>query len=325
MGKAAAPSRSGGCGGRSRGLSSLLTVVPCLSCHTAAPGMSAPTPGSELELQPQPVRVPEPASLAEQAWEPVSERALKMSERSERMSEPGPATGQGLELSLKVRPRSESSPCGAAPATPSRASSEQLAPAVGGAPGPKTESGLVPAIKPLPLLRPGQAKAPLGVPATATGPSASTPMGSLTLDSFKGWLLKWTNYLKGYQRRWFVLGNGLLSYYRYGSAQVWGVRGGREAADGAGRGTPKPRYPGQGTWQLVLQQEEQCLWPRAGNPDLAPPSVGTPVDRSLAGREKRRWSEGSCPGSCGTCGGCLESAADRESLPFLAGEMRSPY
>ncbi|XP_062038254.1 oxysterol-binding protein 2 isoform X1 [Lepus europaeus] len=214
MGKAAAPSRSGGCGGRSRGLSSLLTVVPCLSCHTAAPGMSAPTPGSQPEPQPQPVPAPEPASLAEQAWEPVSERALKMSERFERTSEPGPATGQGLELSLKVRPRSESSPCGAAPATPSRASSEQLAPAVGSAPGPKTESGLVPAIKPLPLLRPGQAKAPLGVPATGTGPSASIPMGSLTLDSFKGWLLKWTNYLKGYQRRWFVLGNGLLSYYR---------------------------------------------------------------------------------------------------------------
>ncbi|KAI1293548.1 Oxysterol-binding protein 1 [Halotydeus destructor] len=30
----------------------------------------------------------------------------------------------------------------------------------------------------------------------------------------KGWLHKWTNYLKGYQKRWFVLSNGLLSYYR---------------------------------------------------------------------------------------------------------------
>lgn len=30
----------------------------------------------------------------------------------------------------------------------------------------------------------------------------------------KGWLFKWTNYLKGYQRRWFVLQNGHLSYYR---------------------------------------------------------------------------------------------------------------
>lgn len=35
------------------------------------------------------------------------------------------------------------------------------------------------------------------------------------LDTHKGWLFKWTNYLKGYQRRWFVLSNGLLSYYRY--------------------------------------------------------------------------------------------------------------
>ncbi|XP_014670942.1 PREDICTED: oxysterol-binding protein 1-like [Priapulus caudatus] len=32
---------------------------------------------------------------------------------------------------------------------------------------------------------------------------------------FKGWLYKWTNYLKGYQKRWFVLSNGLLSYYRW--------------------------------------------------------------------------------------------------------------
>ncbi|XP_064391969.1 oxysterol-binding protein 1-like isoform X2 [Halichondria panicea] len=33
-------------------------------------------------------------------------------------------------------------------------------------------------------------------------------------EQLKGWLLKWTNYIKGYQRRWFVLSNGLLSYYR---------------------------------------------------------------------------------------------------------------
>lgn len=35
-----------------------------------------------------------------------------------------------------------------------------------------------------------------------------------TEPEMKGWLLKWTNYLKGYQRRWFVLSNGVLSYYR---------------------------------------------------------------------------------------------------------------
>lgn len=34
-------------------------------------------------------------------------------------------------------------------------------------------------------------------------------------DQYAGYLQKWTNYLKGYQRRWFVLKDGLLSYYRY--------------------------------------------------------------------------------------------------------------
>ncbi|KAF6212191.1 hypothetical protein GE061_012712 [Apolygus lucorum] len=29
-----------------------------------------------------------------------------------------------------------------------------------------------------------------------------------------GWLFKWTNILRGYQKRWFVLSNGYLSYYR---------------------------------------------------------------------------------------------------------------
>ncbi|XP_028330380.1 oxysterol-binding protein 1-like isoform X1 [Gouania willdenowi] len=38
----------------------------------------------------------------------------------------------------------------------------------------------------------------------------TTPAG----DTYKGWVFKWTNYIKGYQRRWFVLSNGLLSYYR---------------------------------------------------------------------------------------------------------------
>jgi len=43
-------------------------------------------------------------------------------------------------------------------------------------------------------------------------PASGTPApGS---DTYKGWLFKWTNYIKGYQRRWFVLSNGLLSYYR---------------------------------------------------------------------------------------------------------------
>uniref|UniRef100_A0A8C6P4Q4 Oxysterol-binding protein n=1 Tax=Nothobranchius furzeri TaxID=105023 RepID=A0A8C6P4Q4_NOTFU len=45
------------------------------------------------------------------------------------------------------------------------------------------------------------------------------------LDAHKGWLFKWTNYLKGYQRRWFVLSNGLLSYYRTQAEMAHTCRG----------------------------------------------------------------------------------------------------
>lgn len=48
--------------------------------------------------------------------------------------------------------------------------------------------------------------------------SSSTPATNNTESGElikTGWLLKWTNYLKGYQKRWFVLSNGVLSYYRY--------------------------------------------------------------------------------------------------------------
>ncbi|XP_058829798.1 oxysterol-binding protein 1 isoform X2 [Topomyia yanbarensis] len=38
--------------------------------------------------------------------------------------------------------------------------------------------------------------------------------GTQSDPEMKGWLLKWTNYLKGYQKRWFVLSKGVLSYYR---------------------------------------------------------------------------------------------------------------
>lgn len=39
--------------------------------------------------------------------------------------------------------------------------------------------------------------------------------GSAKSDQYRGWLYKWTNYIKGYQKRWFVLQNGQLSYYRF--------------------------------------------------------------------------------------------------------------
>lgn len=46
-----------------------------------------------------------------------------------------------------------------------------------------------------------------------------------TEAEMKGWLAKWTNYLKGYQKRWFVLSNGLLSYYRNQAEMAHTCRG----------------------------------------------------------------------------------------------------
>eukprot|EP00070_Physeter_catodon_P049828 XP_028356722.1 oxysterol-binding protein 1 [Physeter catodon] len=52
----------------------------------------------------------------------------------------------------------------------------------------------------------------------AAGPAPAPPAGGSGAggsgSAREGWLFKWTNYIKGYQRRWFVLSNGLLSYYR---------------------------------------------------------------------------------------------------------------
>ncbi|XP_064337143.1 oxysterol-binding protein 2 isoform X2 [Camelus dromedarius] len=220
MGKAAALCRGGG---RSRGLSSLFTVVPCLSCHTAAPSMSASTPGSGPEPKPQPQPVPQPKRelVSEQVSEPVSERVPRSEPESKKMWEPRPGLRQELEVlpglgtgsgtGSELRQELGSS-VGAGLFT--KAPSEQvlaLGPVVGSVALTKLESGLLPAPKPS---RPGQMKTHLGAPVTGSGTTSSVPMVLLPLDSFKGWLLKWTNYLKGYQRRWFVLSNGLLSYYR---------------------------------------------------------------------------------------------------------------
>ncbi|XP_015370661.1 PREDICTED: oxysterol-binding protein 1 [Diuraphis noxia] len=50
----------------------------------------------------------------------------------------------------------------------------------------------------------------------AADSKSSTPPPPLSIvdEDMKGWLFKWTNYIKGYQKRWFVLSNGVLSYYR---------------------------------------------------------------------------------------------------------------
>ncbi|XP_041350213.1 oxysterol-binding protein 1-like isoform X2 [Gigantopelta aegis] len=44
-------------------------------------------------------------------------------------------------------------------------------------------------------------------------------------SQYRGWIYKWTNYLKGYQKRWFVLQNGLLSYYRNQAEMAHTCRG----------------------------------------------------------------------------------------------------
>jgi len=46
-----------------------------------------------------------------------------------------------------------------------------------------------------------------------------------TEPEMKGWLQKWTNYIKGYQKRWFVLSNGVLSYYRSQAEMAHTCRG----------------------------------------------------------------------------------------------------
>ncbi|KAL1842764.1 hypothetical protein VTJ49DRAFT_4249 [Mycothermus thermophilus] len=61
-----------------------------------------------------------------------------------------------------------------------------------------------------------QEKAVLG--STAQGAASATPGDPLAgreAREMKGYLKKWTNYRKGYQLRWFVLEDGVLSYYKH--------------------------------------------------------------------------------------------------------------
>lgn len=169
---------------------------------------------------------PERERVSEQVPEPVSEPVPSPASESEKTSAPRPGSRQESELLLGLGtgsgPRQEfGSSVGAGPFT--KAAYEQpptLGPVVGSVPLTKLEPWSQPVPKPPPLLRPGQVRMSFGVPMPSSGTTSTVPGVLLPLDSFKGWLLKWTNYLKGYQRRWFVLSNGLLSYYRYGSARV---------------------------------------------------------------------------------------------------------
>lgn len=57
-----------------------------------------------------------------------------------------------------------------------------------------------------------QEKAILGHPSSQS--ADSTPGGKEGRE-FKGYLKKWTNYTTGYKLRWFVLEDGVLSYYKH--------------------------------------------------------------------------------------------------------------
>ncbi|KAH7175448.1 Oxysterol-binding protein-domain-containing protein [Dactylonectria macrodidyma] len=62
-----------------------------------------------------------------------------------------------------------------------------------------------------------QEKAVLGHAASqgAAAASPSDPLAGREAREMKGYLKKWTNYRKGYQLRWFVLEDGVLSYYKH--------------------------------------------------------------------------------------------------------------
>ncbi|GME58719.1 oxysterol binding protein [Neofusicoccum parvum] len=61
-----------------------------------------------------------------------------------------------------------------------------------------------------------QEKTILGAAAQASGPaSAEIALGSKESREMKGYLKKWTNYTGGYKLRWFVLEDGVLSYYKH--------------------------------------------------------------------------------------------------------------
>ncbi|XXH02284.1 hypothetical protein Hte_008654 [Hypoxylon texense] len=62
-----------------------------------------------------------------------------------------------------------------------------------------------------------QEKAVLGHATSQGGPGSAVVGDPLAgrEPQMKGYLKKWTNYRKGYQLRWFVLENGVLSYYKH--------------------------------------------------------------------------------------------------------------
>lgn len=60
-----------------------------------------------------------------------------------------------------------------------------------------------------------QEKAVLGTASQAAITAPGDPVLGKEAREMKGYLKKWTNYRKGYQLRWFVLEDGVLSYYKH--------------------------------------------------------------------------------------------------------------
>lgn len=60
-----------------------------------------------------------------------------------------------------------------------------------------------------------QEKAVLGTASQAAVVVPGDPLLGKEAREMKGYLKKWTNYRKGYQLRWFVLEDGVLSYYKH--------------------------------------------------------------------------------------------------------------
>ncbi|XP_058013985.1 oxysterol-binding protein 2 isoform X2 [Ahaetulla prasina] len=107
--------------------------------------------------------------------------------------------------------------------------------AVGGPLCSAGSRGLVSLLGAVPCLACKEPPPPARVPLAAAAAAAmslageSCPVAAAVAasgaDTHRGWLFKWTNYLKGYQRRWFVLSNGLLSYYRTQAEMAHTCRG----------------------------------------------------------------------------------------------------
>lgn len=66
-----------------------------------------------------------------------------------------------------------------------------------------------------------QEKAVLG---SSTSPGAESTPGGKEGREMKGYLKKWTNYTSGYKLRWFVLEDGVLSYYKHQGAHPHAYR-----------------------------------------------------------------------------------------------------